>query len=65
MLFLFGNESKGDGHVLHGILGIATGVFRGGDSQRWSIIEQISKDYKLGKNQTFKVGRFTGQDIAL
>ena len=48
---------------LKGILGVATDdVFHGGDVDHWKHIEQISLDYKLGKNQQ-KAGRFTGKDI--
>lgn len=67
VFFLFDKEADsatGSGK-LKGILGIATDdVFHGGDADHWKIIEQISRDYKLGKNQTH-AGRFSGKDIKL
>ena len=62
LFFLFGGDHS-TGQTLCGILGVATDdVFHGGNEQHWKIIEQISKDYKLGKNQRGS-GRFTGKDI--
>lgn len=65
LFFLFKKLSDRGEHAISGILGIATDdVFHGGDAEHWANIEQVSKDHKLGKNQT-KSGRFTGKDIAL
>ena len=51
--------------VLEGIIGLATDdMLHGGTDDHWNVIEQIAKEYKLGKNQR-GAGRFTGKDIKL
>ena len=39
-------------------------MLHGGTDDHWNAIEQIAKEYKLGKNQR-GAGRFTGKDIKL
>ncbi|OLQ12022.1 Retrovirus-related Pol polyprotein from transposon TNT 1-94 [Symbiodinium microadriaticum] len=59
------HASAEKGGELQGIVGVATDdLLHGGTSLHWSNIEQIAKEYLLGKNQT-RSGRFCGKDITL
>ena len=63
MFLLQEKNEDGEDQNLKGIIGVATDdLLHGGDADHWNNIEQIAKDYKLGKNQTM-AGRFTGKDF--
>ena len=63
IFLLHAPENKGG--ELQGIVGVATDdLLHGGTGSHWSNIEQIAKEYLLGKNQT-RSGRFCGKDITL
>ncbi|CAE7655231.1 RE1 [Symbiodinium sp. CCMP2592] len=64
-VFLLHGKQGTEENILQGIVGVATDdVLHGGSPAHWANIEQIAREYLLGKNQT-GTGRFCGKDISL